>query len=434
VKVQLLVLQAWAAGGTARTVINQANALATTHDVEIVSVLRRSGDPHFPVDPRVRLTALVDPDRPRRAARFWAAPSTVAHPKDRGYRYFSRATDVALIRYLRGLEGGVVIGTRPALNLAIARWAPDGVVRVAQEHMHLLTHRRRLRADVHRYLRRMDAVATLTERDAADYRELLGPRARVVAMPNGVEIAATHVSAQDTHAVIAHGRLVPQKAFDRLVTAFAAVADRHPTWTLTIFGDGPLRSDLEQQVRDLGLTGRVRLPGFTREVATELGRSSVFAMSSRREGLPMSLLEAMGSGLAVVSFDCPTGPGDVITHGRDGLLVPNGDVDALAEALALVMDDTELRRSLAAEARTTALGYGTDQLAERWDALFRDLDERHRTGRSTRAKRHPVRYRLWSWEPLPRPARRALRRARNARKSLRRLRRRLQRRLTASRR
>ncbi len=396
--VRLLIMNVYGGGGTSRTVINQANALAELHDVEVVSVLTHGRRPKFPLSPQVRVRNLVDlrEPGPRTARRL---PSLLTQPRDPQFARFSPATDLALWRYLRGLDGGVIMGTRPALNLAIARWAPARLVRVGQEHLNLPAHHPSMRAAVAAYYPRLDAVVTLTDGDATAYSALLGDSTRVVSMPNGVVVSEASVSPLTEPRIVAVGRLREQKGYDRLIDAFAAVAGDRPDWSLTIWGGGRLREPLQQQIDRLGLAGRVTLGGFTRDIAAELGAASVFAMSSHLEGLPMSMLEAMSSGLALVSFDCPTGPRDLIDDGVDGLLVPEGDVPALADALARVMDDADLRRRLGAAARTKADAYGTSALARRWDELLVALA----SGRDdVRRESAPARrYLPLSWVPLP---------------------------------
>ena len=165
-----------------------------------------------------------------------------------------------------------------------------------------------------------------------------------------------------------------------------------------------------QQIERRGLADRVRLTGFVPDVAAELAGASVFAMSSRREGLPMAMLEAMASGLAIVSFDCPTGPRELVDDGTDGLLVPENDVAALSAALARVMADEQLRGRLGTAARVKAAAYSTDQLAERWSRLLQAAER----ARATRVVPRPRRYYPMSWRPLPRRLRRARRRVRVA--------------------
>ena len=146
--------------------------------------------------------------------------------------------------------------------------------------------------------------------------------------------------------VVAAGRLVRAKGFDRLIRAFTWVAEAHPGWRLRICGGGPERAALAALIGELRLGGRVELAGKVRDMEAELGAASVFALSSRFEGLPLALLEAMAKGLAVVSFDNCAGPREVIEHGTDGLLVPGGDERALARAICALIESPDLRRRL----------------------------------------------------------------------------------------
>ena len=118
---------------------------------------------------------------------------------------------------------------------------------------------------------------------------------------------------------------------------------------------------------------RILLGGVTRELESELASSSIYAMSSRFEGLPMVLLEALSKGVPPVSYDIPEGPRQLIDHGRNGLLVPEGDIAGLTDALRTLMDDPELRRRLGAEALETARAYEAGAIAERWVALAEDV-------------------------------------------------------------
>jgi glycosyltransferase involved in cell wall biosynthesis len=104
-----------------------------------------------------------------------------------------------------------------------------------------------------------------------------------------------------------------------------------------------------------------------------MAQASLYVLSSRFEGLPMVMIEAMSLGLPVVSFDCPTGPREVIRNGRSGVLVPDGDVDALAKAMLAVIEDPEHRRALGAGASARAKDFGLDSIGPRWEALIAEL-------------------------------------------------------------
>jgi GalNAc-alpha-(1->4)-GalNAc-alpha-(1->3)-diNAcBac-PP-undecaprenol alpha-1,4-N-acetyl-D-galactosaminyltransferase len=162
------------------------------------------------------------------------------------------------------------------------------------------------------------------------------------------------------------GRLGREKGYDLLIKAFAIAGHSRPGWQLQILGEGRERQNLEQCAQALGLEGRFSLPGLQAQPWPYYRRASVFVSSSRHEGFGIALCEAMASGCAVIATSCPGGPQEIIEHGVSGLLVRSEDVDRLAAAMGTLMDDKDLRSSLAAGARERAAQYTPERVDPQW--------------------------------------------------------------------
>lgn len=204
-------------------------------------------------------------------------------------------------------------------------------------------------------------------------------KAKAVIIPNPITLQ--HVrekqSGTDTR-VLAVGRLNRQKGFDLLIDAFADIAGRAPNMTLTIFGEGPERPALEEQVRRLGLSSRVRLPGTTKSPVEWINAGDIFVLSSRFEGFPNVLLEAMSAGLASIAFDCPWGPSEIIDTPAVGMLVPKEDTRRLADAIARLAADATLRHQIGAMgARAVATRYAIQSVLKQWDDVIAAPEETH---------------------------------------------------------
>lgn len=195
---------------------------------------------------------------------------------------------------------------------------------------------------------------------------------KVTVIPNPVfppgETEPRQASA--TRTIIAVGRLTRQKGFDVLMHAFARLTDRYPDWRLNILGDGPLRAELEGLRVELNLTEVVKLQGESKNIHNYLAQADLFVLSSRYEGFPNALCEAMASGLAVVATDCRTGPGEIIEDGVNGLLASPDDVVSLAGCMDRLMSGDVERKRLGANARNISERFHPQKIAEMWDSLI----------------------------------------------------------------
>lgn len=194
-------------------------------------------------------------------------------------------------------------------------------------------------------------------------------------MPNPV-VAEKAISAttprwvNNARRLLAVGRLHTVKGYDRLLPAFAQATKQHPEWTLTILGEGPERSRLEKQIFDLGLVGRVNMPGNVSNPFDWMSEADFLVLSSRYEGFPCVVGEALACGLPVVSFDCDSGPRDIIRDGIDGLLVEPDNVEALAASIAHLMGNEAQRVEMARRAPEVLARFSLDAVLQQWDRLF----------------------------------------------------------------
>lgn len=377
-KVTFLVQSAHKLGGTERSAISQANALAAAgHDARILSVVKAAAEPAFAIDPRVRVDHLIDLTQPydeslhRRESRLIPA---------RWDTQFSALTDVAIERDLSGLRTDILVTVTPALLACAVRFAPDAVV-VHQEHRSS-SQRTSGMEPLLVNAPRADVVAVLTPSIAEWLDDELGAVApEIVVMPNPLPQGFTPRSLLDSRTIVAAGRLVMEKQFTKLVEAFAQVADELPGWRLRILGQGHQRPHLIRQTRKFGLWDRVELPGSTTDMRAEWAKASICALTSRAEGFPLSLQEAMAAGVPCVSFDCASGPREIIRHEVNGLLVAPESIAGMAAALLRLGSDDTLRHRLGAGALETAAAWDADVIATRWIEIFEAARHR-RAGRS----------------------------------------------------
>jgi len=219
-----------------------------------------------------------------------------------------------------------------------------------------------------RQLKRLSRFVVLSYEDQKEWKELNN----TLVIHNPLPFYPENLSDCEAKQVIAVGRYVEQKGFDRLIDAWAIVEKKHPEWTLKIYGDGFLRNPLQNQIHDLKLKNCI-LEHNTPNIRDKYIESSIFVLSSRFEGFGMVLAEAMLCGLSTVSFTCPCGPKDIIETDDDGFLVENGDVVQLAEKIIYLIENKDIRLKMGKNAAKSAQRFLPEIIMPKWESLFNSL-------------------------------------------------------------
>lgn len=334
----LIFIPTLTAGGAERVAAVLANAWCGLPATQVALLLMFDDELFYPLDPRVRTTSLGLKPGLGAAARTWALAralssfrrAVVAEQPDFVLSFMNKY-NVFCLAALRGTGIPVIASerdspTEPNLRL---RWA--------------------LRALLYP---KAAGIITQSEESKTVVAARTGQR-RIAVIPNPVPRPAPVVTPLWREKfVLSVARLVPKKGHADLIDAFARAAV--PDWRLVICGEGPLKADLATRAAALGIADRVSFEGNVKDVATWYRRAGVFALPSYFEGFPNALAEAMVSGAPVVSYDCPTGPSQLIRDGCNGFLVPVGDVAGLSERLGRLMLDRELSERFSAEAARVA--------------------------------------------------------------------------------
>lgn len=291
---------------------------------------------------------------------------------------------IALRRALVGSTPEVVLSFMDLTNiLTLFATRTMGVPVVISERTNpraaRLTRAQRL---LRRFTYRCASALVVQTAPVADWASSIVRRTRVHVIPNPVRpprIAAnsSHRATPPEPFVLTVGRLEPEKGFDVLIKAFALTLITAPEWRLLIVGKGPQEASLKRLAEELGVAGKVQFTGTVREVDSLYQQGRFFVLSSRVEGFPNALLEAMAAGMPVIATDCSYGPGEIITKGIDGILVPPDDIGAIHEAMKRLITEPELAARFSREATSVTTRFSLQAIGDQWEELFTSLLRTH---------------------------------------------------------
>ena len=366
-------------GGMERVLTQKVNWLAAHTDYTITIVTTEPtptgmSDIYFPLDKRVKVVALnVDFNADYHKCLF---PKWLGHTR-RMRLYRQKLTDYILrekIDLCISLCGKEIafLNQLPCRTIAESHFAKEQRTQLLMANhsgwFWALLGRVRTWQLV-QSVKPLERLVVLTNADKAAWEKAGCTNVTVIPNPCAINSRKSKVESRKTKTVLAVGRLHEQKGFDLLLQAWKPIEKTYSDWSLRIVGEGPKRAELEAQIESQGLK-RVVLAGATNNVLDEYEAASIFVLSSRYEGLPLALIEAMWSGLPCIAFDCPQGPAELLAENR-GWLVPNGDIAELTAQIAYALSHPEeaLKRAQKAQifAQTT---YSEAAIMPQWVQLI----------------------------------------------------------------
>ena len=363
-------------GGMERVLLNKVTYLVKNlgWDITVVTTDQKGKAPFYPFPKEVRM---IDLD-----INYSDDNSKNVFRKITGYLYRKQLHKKRLSALLEKEKADIVISLYPSESSFIPD-IKDGSKKVLELHyckFFRLQYGRsgllgmidkwRTRQD-EKIVSRFDKFVVLTNED----RGYWGNLRNIEVIPNAAMLVSNGYSDVQNKRVIAVGRLDYQKGFDRLLQAWKIVCqnDKYADWHLDIFGQGEWKGMLQQMIDEAEMNNRVCINRPTVNIGEEYTKSDMLVMSSNYEGFPMVMIEAMACGLPVVSFDYKCGPKDIISHGENGLLVSNGDIEGLAAAMMKLMEDKAYRKRLSDNAKKIVSTYSEETVMNRWIGLFNSL-------------------------------------------------------------
>jgi GalNAc-alpha-(1->4)-GalNAc-alpha-(1->3)-diNAcBac-PP-undecaprenol alpha-1,4-N-acetyl-D-galactosaminyltransferase len=358
------VISALTSGGSERVITTMANYWAAKGEKVTVITFATESTDFYTLHPEVKRVAL---GLTAASAHLWEAlKNNLGRLK-------------SLRQEIRASRPDVVISFIHWTNmLTLLALTGQGVPAIVSERSDVRKHRIGPFWSALRRLLYPKAHALIVQSEAMRvWAETIIRNDRVYLIPNPVAPPAASLrdatSSPPGPQVVAMGRLGFEKGYDLLLDAFEKCVAEHPGWSLVILGEGEERGRLTELATRLGIEDRVRMPGVVREPATVLRSADIFVLPSRYEGFPNALLEAMACGLPVVSFDCPSGPAEIVRDDVDGVLVNPEDVDALALAMRRLMSDESERKRLASRAPEVLQRFGVEKVMDTWERVIEDV-------------------------------------------------------------
>ncbi|MEQ5138505.1 MULTISPECIES: glycosyltransferase family 4 protein [Providencia] len=342
-------------GGIERVIANLSNALSKHNiEVEILSLYKSNSHCYFDIDKKIKISFLNE------SLHYDGKPGSLK-------RLLKHLTNIKKLRnYLKENSFDFIIANSfpTAFQLYFSKKESNWI---AYEHVHFNYYNYLVKKIRNLIYKKFDKIVVLTTKDEKKFSQIFN---NVITIHNPLSFESSSVSNLENHTLIAVGRLEKQKGFDILIDAFSKINNKN--WRLNIFGEGNEHKKLLQKINSLGASN-IYLMGKSNDIKREMLYSSIFILSSRFEGFPMVLGEAMECGLPCISFDCPNGPSDLIQHDHNGILVKNGCTDSLARNIEMLINNQKKINYLAENAKSSVKELSICNITNQWMTMLHQV-------------------------------------------------------------
>lgn len=344
-------------GGTERVCSIVANNLDKAGYQILITSISQGNQPSFALNKNIKTTSLFS----EAGKALYRSPAIVYKLRR---LLIKNRIDILIV-----VETMSVLFTLPAIKGL-------SVKHICWEHFNFKNDNGKVGRRVARHLaaRYCDFVVTLTERDKNYWLAKTNHKDNIVVIPNPNPFKPKVVSLENTDKIVlATGRLTYVKGFDLLIESWNKVTQQFPDWKLVIVGEGEEGTNLRNIIKRNNLVGKVILAGYSNDISQYYEKASIFCLSSRYEGFPMVLLEALAFGLPIVSFDCDTGPAEIL-EGTRSILVPQKDTKALGDSLIQLMGNQKLREKISLTNIQKSEYYEPNFIILRWIEIIDSLN------------------------------------------------------------
>ncbi len=362
-------------GGIEKCIVSLANLLASSYEVEIISIYKLYEKPVFSLSPAVKIRYLLEDRKPNREAfrEAFSKKKIVTALKEgmKGVKTLYLRRKV-MVEAIETSDADILIATRDILDEWLSLYGKESALKIGWEHNHHHNNEKYAR-DIVRSCKGLDILVLVSKDLEKFYKKQMRPYpCKCIYIPNMLEtFPRTSASLLEKH-LISVGRLSPEKGYFDLLSLAPYLAKKHPDWHLDIVGDGKERKKLDEKIKKEHLESFVTLHGFqnSKEIAKLLEASSIYLMTSYTESFGIVLIEAMSHGLPCIAYDSAEGAREIIQSGYNGYLIKNRNSTAYLKKVEDLMKKKEVREELGKNAKESVRKYSRKHVEKMWLSLL----------------------------------------------------------------